>query len=528
MWRVICICTTMALASCSIVRPRADAPTAPIHLTHGVASGDVTDHSAIVWARADGPARLHVEYAEHDANTDRRGVRSARGSKARATTDLTAQARLEDLAPATRYRYRVWFGDAAGGEAVGTFTTAARADDDDASVKFVFGGDLGGQELCRRPDVGYDIFAAMLRVQPDFFVANGDMIYADGECPHIPWWHEQLPQGSPLRGWRNVEGGLGHVQRADVDWNRYDATFPIFTAHWRYNRQDEHHLRFLERVPMYGQWDDHEVINDFGAAWSHWNADNRDRTGYSELVRAGRAAFFAYTPIDRNRDEPDRIYRSFRHGRHLELFLVDARSYRSRNDAADTAEAAKTMLGAAQLDWLVDRLAASEATWKVVSVDVTMAIPTGSRADVFGRDGWASGARLPATGFERELAVLLARLDAADVENLVFIATDVHRAASIAYDLDADGDGDKLELHELVTGPLNAGAAPAVTQDLLDPTFGPRLLYSEGEMFNFGVVRIGRDDDGVVRLRAEVRDRDGRVRPGSSLVLEPAPTPKRR
>ena len=38
-------------------------------------------------------------------------------------------------------------------------------------------------------------------------------------------------------------------------------------AHWRYNRTDPAFQDFLRTTPMYVQWDDHEVINDFGAAW---------------------------------------------------------------------------------------------------------------------------------------------------------------------------------------------------------------------------------------------------------------------
>ena len=139
------------------------------------------------------------------------------------------------------------------------------------------------------------------------------------------------------------------------------------------------------------QWDDHEVVNDFGANWSYWNTPNKQRQGYQNLVHIGREAMFLYAPIDRHPDEPDRIYRSFRWGKDLELFLLDARSYRSRNDLPDTPDNHKTLLGAAQLAWLKQGLAESTASWKVVSSDVPLSIPTGSNPDVFGRDGWANG-----------------------------------------------------------------------------------------------------------------------------------------
>src|SRR5437016_2107046 len=121
--------------------------------------------------------------------------------------------------------------------------------------------------------------------------------------------------------------------------------------------------------------------------------------------------FFNYTPIARNAEEPWRIYRSFRWGRDLELFLLDDRSYRSRNDLPDIAQNHKTMLGAEQLAWLKKGLADSDATWKLIACEVPLSVPTGgAAAHIWGRDGWANGTSFDfaaETGFERELLDLL-------------------------------------------------------------------------------------------------------------------------
>ena len=60
------------------------------------------------------------------------------------------------------------------------------------------------------------------------------------------------------------------------------------------------------------------------------------------------------------------LYRSLRWGRHLELFVLDTRSYRDPNSALDSQQQPKTMLGSEQLAWLKDGLASSSATWKVI------------------------------------------------------------------------------------------------------------------------------------------------------------------
>src|SRR3712207_585484 len=80
--------------------------TTSFEITHGIASGDVTDHSAIIWSRVnDQPALMNVEY-DTDANfTD--PLRNT--AQANSTTDFTAHVKLEGLRPDTQYYYRVWF-----------------------------------------------------------------------------------------------------------------------------------------------------------------------------------------------------------------------------------------------------------------------------------------------------------------------------------------------------------------------------------------------------------------------------------
>ena len=505
-----------------------------LRVTHGVASGDVTATSAIIWARANAPAVLSVEYSL-DSHFAQPQTGPSRLSAA--ATDFTATIKLNDLIADTVYHYRVWLSDQIDGSevrsayALGRLRTAPSSMTQ-RTVSFVFGGDLGGQQYCRPReqghDIGYAIFDKMQDLNPDFFMANGDMIYADGDCP------AQVSSTPGRQGWQNVAGDFPRITARTVDWMDLAQLQTVFLQHWRYNRADPAFQRFLQRVPIYVQWDDHEVVNDFGASWSSWKKGKNRRQGYQNVVQAGRDTLFLYAPIDQHPDEPLRIYRSFRWGKDLEIFLLDARSYRSRNDLPDTPEHNKTLLGTDQLKWLKHSLVESTATWKVVSSDVPLSIPTGSNPAVQGRDGWANGPKpLTAessepniafqTGFERELFDLLNTLDAANVQNLVFATTDVHFAASLQYAVDADGDTDMLRFHEFVTGPLSAVSVPAKAQHELDPSLNPKLLYAEGELKNFGLVRVEQHTDGQVHLLAEVRGEDGLVRVGSKIDLVAQP-----
>jgi phosphodiesterase/alkaline phosphatase D-like protein/glycerophosphoryl diester phosphodiesterase len=477
--------------------------------THGVASGDVTSSSAIVWTRANQESQVNVEFStDPDFTTDA----LAGSANATAANDFTVQVKLDGLNPGTRYYYRVSFPKGTIGQ-IGTFMTAP--DSSTAQpVSLIWAGDLGDQNYCRQMGKGYDIYTAMLELSPDFFIANGDMIYADATCP-----------AGGLDGpgrWENIPGSFSSIADPSVDWMDTNLVNGVYRDHWRYNRNDPHVQEFHKNIPTYVQWDDHDVIDDFGAEWDFWNLDNQGRPGFPNVVEAGRNALFNYNPIGKNQDDPNQIFRSFNWGQYLDLFILDARSYRSQNHLEDTAKNDKTLLGAEQLEWLKQSLMESNALWKVVSADVPVSIPTGNNAAVFGRDGWANGASQDfseQTGFEREFTDLLNFLDDKDVQNLVFVTTDAHWATNISYEIDANDDGDALIFHEFVSGPLNAGLG--MPSDL-DPTFNPTTLYAEGGIFNFGYLRI-EEQNGSVNLLVDIRDETGEVRPGSEVVLTPEP-----
>jgi alkaline phosphatase D len=526
-------------------------------ITHGIASGDVTDKSAIIWSRVNNqPAQMNVEYDTNANFTDP----LSKTAQANSTTDFTAHAKLDNLQPDTQYYYRVWFtGSELGNDTnssinndlsatpnaveqveIGTFRTAPSSNltSNSSDLSFIWSADLGGQNYCRNAnDGGYSVFKSMQSLDPDFFIANGDMIYADGACPaQGPIFFNNT--NNQTITWTNIAGNFKSIADPSVDWNNITEVKSIFLEHWKYNRNDTYFKEFLRNVSMYSQWDDHEIINDFGSKWLYWNLFSIGREGYPNIVKEGTDAFLYYSPLDIDnitsndtaRDRDGHIYRSFNWGKNLDLFIIDARSYRSQNHIADTPDSNKTMLGDKQLEWLKQELINSNATWKVISSDVPISIPTGSNTSILGRDGWATGNETNNysyyTGFERELTDLLGFIDEQDIRNIVFITTDVHFPAFIRYNFDLNNDGNTTEIYELVSGPLSAFRL-GVPFPILDETFNPTLLYGEGNIFNFGYIRIddrrgeNEQDNGKPHLMADIRDENGIIRPGSMLDLAP-------
>lgn len=486
-------------------RPPQSRQAGELTVTHGVASGDVSATGASLWARASGRARMHVEVAR---NQRFRNARRRVGGIAVAEHDFAVTVRVTGLRPFTLYHYRIHFADprrpsVRSNTVAGRFRTAP-APAQSRAVRFFFGADIGSSGYCRHERFGYPIFAYMASLRTDFFVALGDMVYADRSCPR----HGE-------NGWVNLPGDFPAVDDRSVDWNDRARVREIYFKHWRYTRADHQLANFLSRTPMYSIWDDHEVMNDFGASWDRPNAQYSSRPGFRNLVDAGRRALFAYGVLNRRRREPNRLYRFYRLGKHLQLFLLDTRSYRSRNEQRDDPGAGKTLLGRAQLAWLKRSLASSTATWKVVATSVPVSVPTGNSQ--FGRDGWADGES--GNGFERELLDLLAFLDRRNVKNLVFITGDLHFPQGTRNARDYDGDRDSLTFHELVAGPLNAQARAPYG---LDVTTSPTLLYDEANFFNFGAVEIIPRRGGKATLWAKTYDSFGKVRPRSVVRLEPS------
>ncbi len=398
-----------------------------------VAVGEVTPTSAVLWMRGAGAGSVTIAYGPAGAppaSTVSVAVTSA--------TDLTGQVKLSGLAPGTRHAYRV---QSHGATADGEFVTAP-APDAPARVRFVWSGDLGGGKLCRPLEGGYKIFRAMAASRPDFFLFVGDTIYADHRC------------GGP-----DVVPGTDFVA----------TTLRGYHTKHRYNREDPAAAAFYASTAVLPIWDDHEVRNDFSG---------RDEP----LMPTGRQAFLDYWPIAPPAEEPGRLYRQFRWGRLLEVFILDTRQYRSSNRDPDGP--GKTMLGAAQRRWLLDGVTASSATWKVIVSSVPLSVPTGPPA---AHDSWSNASIFGVpedntTGFAFERDFILRAFRDRAVKNVVFLAADVHHAELIRHHPTPG-----FSFYEFIAGPLSAtqGRPRALDQGL-----NPRSLFARGGVNNFGEITV--------------------------------------
>lgn len=227
--------------------------------------------------------------------------------------DYTTQFALEALDAASAYLIEV---DArtAPGEAVrqitGAFRTAPRPDSN-APLRFtvISCTDYPDRDL---PEEGFKIYPAMRQLDPAFFVHTGDILYYD-----------QLAKSEALARW---------------EWQQ---VYSLPT-----------NLAFHREVPGYFMKDDHDTwVND---CWP--GMPSRFMGDFT--FEQGLAIFREQVPMS------DKTYRTVRWGKHLQIWMVEGRDYRSPNNTPDGP--AKSIWGEEQKRWFKETVAASDATFRVL------------------------------------------------------------------------------------------------------------------------------------------------------------------
>jgi phosphodiesterase/alkaline phosphatase D-like protein len=391
----------------------------------GRTAGEITDHSAVVWARTSRPIKVRAHVATDPGFRHQVARRQVKATK---NNNKTVQRKIGGLKPNRTYWYRFCTVASHVCSGKGRFETAP-APNTSKTIRFAYTGDETGVHKAGEPNPFWGYFHALKSIvaeNNDFNIDFGDTIYSDPEVP----------------GWAN----------------RTALTVPEKWAMYRKKLKIRNMRRVRAATGMYNHWDDHEFINDF-------SVPEFGRKLYKHGVRA----FRDYMPVHYSGDTG--IYRTVQWGKNLELFFLDERSFRSAKASADhvcdnpdtgepdlapTAPDDKrtlfgalipslkqpvspqckqtinspdrTMLGSAQFHRFLRDVKSSDARWKVVMNETPI-------QQFYGLpyDRWE--------GYAYERLKLLKALENADVSNLVFLTTDTHAAfANIVRLRTLDGD----------------------------------------------------------------------------------------
>jgi alkaline phosphatase D len=292
-------------------------------LMQGPMVGAVAPTQAKIWVRTSGEYEIAIEYAR---DFEMRSPTISGSVVAQKANDYTLVITLDGLEPATEYFYRVLVngeGDKYLKEFPAfRFTTSPR-EGTPTTFRVAFGSCPKFQDDRVQP-----IWQVISGFEPDLFFWIGDNIYGDTLDPDI--LREEYRRQRDVHGLQPLLHNVSHL----AVWDDHDFALN--------NHDRENPIK-------------HEALDVFKDYWPNPAYGLPDTPG----------VFFTYSYGD------------------VDFFFLDGRFYRDPNSDPDTPE--KTMLGAAQFEWLKQELAASDGIFKVIVSGSGF-----SNAKGEGGDSWAA------------------------------------------------------------------------------------------------------------------------------------------
>lgn len=325
--------------------------------TLGIASGDPTHDSMILWTRlAPDPLRADVLSLPINVTwvvaTDRllRDIVHAGSFVAKAESAHCVHVEASGLQPNTTYYYQ--FAVTGHISPLGRTRTLPEPGTplDDFSIALT---------SCQEYSLGYfTVYQDVVAKNPNLVVHNGDYIY-------------EAPSGT-LRPYP--------INQDAVSLSDYRKLYALY-------RQDSSLQLAHASLPWHVIWDDHEVVNDWGPDHYIPTSHNRPVSASQHQARkqAARKAFLEHMPLRAAlRSDTSVFFSRSVIGDLLELNHLDVRSYRSTpvcntetpgrfEDCPDLEDSNRSMLGGVQEQWLFNNYGTSGCRWNCLSQTTMLA-----------------------------------------------------------------------------------------------------------------------------------------------------------
>lgn len=274
-------------------------------LPNGVAAGDTTQTSTVLWTRSTAPGVVQFEYSTDRNFTNIIGVLTSEAID----PTLPVKVQINNLTSATQYFYRVT--DAAGTSATGEFLTPAALGTRNG-LRFGVGPDMMGQ-IAPFPSITNAPSRNL-----DFFMMLGDTVYADYPSPDLP----VVRQPKTLTEFRTKYNEVYNERYGLNTWADLKAS-----------------------TPVYGVWDDHEITDDFVGGTTPARSPQREGVfgtgnGFVNdtlVFEDALQAFQEYLPLrnefygdtgDPSTAGEQKLYRYNTFGSDAAMFTLDLRSFR--------------------------------------------------------------------------------------------------------------------------------------------------------------------------------------------------------
>ena len=411
----------------------------------GVAAGDVTDTSAILWTRTSADASVEVAVYDNVVTPGSPLITPAPtplftlpGSTS-AATDNTVKIPVTGLDSNHVYFYR--FTSPGESSQLGRFVTAP-APDQAAAFKFVVAADSDGFPVGGPPAFNnFEVLDAARGEQPSFFSYLGDTIYSDssfapGPITTVDQYRDAYEQNRSFANLRNLMSATGTY--AQIDDHEILNDFDGKTVNTL------HPGRYADGMQAFNDWMPTDTSNSLVDASCAGTPGTSTRSGAprsrSSSSTSERAAA-TRMPVKAACTNP---------GPSLDLAPTAPTGLRLAAGLPASPPAGcltaindplRTFLGPVQKAQFKADLLASSAKWKIVlsedAIQQFYALPY---------DRWE--------GYGGERTEILNHIGANDIQNVVFLTTDLH--ANIANDvfLDNTPGNDTPVAYEAISGPI--------------------------------------------------------------------------
>jgi alkaline phosphatase D len=334
---------------------------APFQL--GVASGSPRHDSVVIWTRLIVADEDRLSVSDGDPVAGRFEVYAdeslrrlvQRGEwRTDATRGHSVHVTLAGLSPNRNYWYRFVCGDAV--STVGRTQTAPAPEADVASLRLALAS-------CQNYEHGlYVAHRDLARQDIDLVLFVGDYIY------------ENSNPRNRVRAHRGPE----------------PKTLLQYRDHYAQYKSDPDLQACHAAHPWILMWDDHEVVNDYA---NQTDPAHTDPAVFLARRAAAYRAYFEHQPLRLGPDPASpyaasmRLHSRLHWGRLADLWTLDCRQYRDPQacpdpvkgggrvvlQCAELAQAQRSMLGAAQEEWLYQGLRKTERQWKVLAQSTVIA-----------------------------------------------------------------------------------------------------------------------------------------------------------
>jgi alkaline phosphatase D len=463
----------------------------------GVASGSPLHDSVVLWTRLAGTLPAQPVTVRWEIADDERFTRVVQRGQQQAVPELahSVHAEVAGLEPDRWYFYRFMAGDAV--SATGRTRTMPAPDGAASRLRLSYAS-------CQRWDHGYfSAYRHMVKEDLDLVLFLGDYIY---EYPGAP------------NGVRMPTGG-------------WVLTLDDYRQRYALHRSEPELQAMHAACPWFLTWDDHEVQNDYAGLVP--GDSGPPVADFAARRAAAYQAFYEHMPVRASVLNGTRIHSQQRFGRLANLVMLDDRQYRDDHACNPNGKAGKlgsatidpttcalwedpkrTLLGAAQEQWLDGVLASGDATWTIFGQQTLFGARDFQAGEgrKFWNDGW--------DGYPAARKRMLDTLQHCKVANPVMLGGDVHEnwVGQIKADYAKSGSANVgVELCGTSITSRSAGnarMAPVLAEN-------PHFIFADSERKGYGVVEFTPQRlSAKLRVVGDVTQRDTGIETLASFTSE--------